>query len=108
MKEIIVGLFSYPTSNLKQGNHLFVTNQWDNTVSVINLNDYAVSKTIEAGEHPESIDAHPSENYVDVADCFDGTISVIDTERLELIESIKTGEGSRAFGRFVMGKIIRP
>jgi len=108
VKEINVGLFSYPTGNLKQGNHLFITNPWDNTVSVIDLNDYAVSKTIEAGEHPEGIDAHPCENYVYVADCFDGTISVIDIKRPQVSETIKTGDNTRASGRFVMEKTILP
>jgi len=108
VKEINVGLFSYPTGNLKQGNHLFVTNQWDNTVSVIDLEDYAVSKTIGVGDYPEGIDAHPCENYVYVANYFDDTISVIDIKRPEVSETIKTGDDTRALGRFVMEKSILP
>ena len=108
MKEINVGLFPYAISYLKQSNRVLVTNQWDNTVSVIDLEDYAVSKTIEVGEYPEGIDAHPCENYVYVANYFDNTISVIDIKRREVSETIKTGDDTRALGRFVMEKSILP
>jgi len=35
-----------------------------------------------------------------VANWFDSTVSVIDGKTLKVIDTIKTGNGSRAFGQF--------
>jgi YVTN family beta-propeller protein len=35
-----------------------------------------------------------------VANWFDSTVSVIDAKTLKVIDTIKTGKGSRAFGQF--------
>jgi YVTN family beta-propeller protein len=80
---------------------LFVTNQYDNSVSVIDLETYALLKTIRVGEYPEGIVSSPDGRKVVVANWFDNTVSVIDVARLEVIKTIPTGNGSRAFGQFM-------
>ncbi len=46
----------------------------------------------------------PDGKYVYTANWFDGTLSVIDVKKRAVIDTIKTGEGSRAFGRFIINK----
>jgi len=55
------------------------------------------------GTKPEGISTHPDDRHVYVANWFDGNVSVIDARTLKVIDTIQTGEGSRAFGQF-MGK----
>jgi len=54
------------------------------------------------GEKPEGISTAGNDRHVYVANWMDGTVSVIDAEKLQVINTIITGEGSRAFGQFVM------
>jgi YVTN family beta-propeller protein len=55
---------------------------------------------IEVGNKPEGISTHPDDRHVYVANWFDGTVSVIDGKTLKVVDTIKTGKGSRAFGLF--------
>jgi 40-residue YVTN family beta-propeller repeat len=56
---------------------------------------------IPVGDKPEGISTHSDDQHVYVANWFDGTVSVIDANTLKVTETIKTGEGSRAFGQFI-------
>ncbi|WP_425102325.1 beta-propeller fold lactonase family protein [Tropicibacter sp. S64] len=80
----------------------FVTNQYANTVSVIDLTTLTPLKTIDVGEYPEGIDT-TSDGNIAVANWFDNTLSVIDAETLEVIAVHDTGDGPRAFGTFLWG-----
>jgi YVTN family beta-propeller protein len=53
------------------------------------------------GERPEGISTHSDDRQVYVANWFDGTVSVLDAKTLRVVNTIKTGEGSRAFGQFI-------
>ena len=59
-------------------------------------------KKIYVGEMPEGINMHPDGNSVYVANWFDGTVTVIDTNTLEVTKTIDAGEGARAYGRFMV------
>ena len=80
---------------------LFVTNQDDDSVSVINTQTLKEIKQIEVGEKPEGISTHIDDRHVYVANWFDGTVSVIDAQTLSIVDTIETGDGSRAFGDFI-------
>jgi len=56
---------------------------------------------LDVGTKPEGIATHPDDRHVYVANWFDGTVSVIDAKKLTVIDTINTGEGSRAFGQFI-------
>ena len=57
-------------------------------------------KTIKVGDYPEGIELHPSGKSVYVANWFDGTMNIIDTESLEITGEIQVQDGCRAFGNF--------
>ncbi|MES9849990.1 MAG: hypothetical protein ABW145_16520, partial [Candidatus Thiodiazotropha sp.] len=58
---------------------------------------------IDIGEFPEGIIADPHEGRVYIANWFDNELVVLDTDKLEIIRQIPTGESPRAFGVFVAG-----
>jgi YVTN family beta-propeller protein len=67
--------------------------------------DTASLKELEAitvGDKPEGISTDSDDNQVYVANWFDNNVSVIDTKNLKVVNTIKTGEGSRAFGGFIV------
>jgi YVTN family beta-propeller protein len=80
---------------------LFVTNQYENTVSVIDAGQLNVIGSIEVGEYPEGISVHPDGIHVYVANWFSNDVSVVDARTLKLEKTIQTGNGSRAFGEFI-------
>jgi YVTN family beta-propeller protein len=68
---------------------------------VIDLESLTEVRRIPVGEYPEGIALHPDGRRVYVANWFDGTVSVIDAQRLEVIETLPGGDGSRAYGEFI-------
>ncbi len=85
------------------GRHGFVTNQYDDSVSVFDATTYAPVKVISVGEYPEGIDTTADRRFVVVANWASNTMSLIDTEKLEVTGEIATGDGPRAFGQFLAG-----
>ena len=57
---------------------------------------------IDVGDYPEGIDFAHKEDRIFVANWFSNSVSVIDAETLEVTREIVTGDGSRAFGHFIM------
>ena len=80
----------------------FVTNQYADSVSVIDLETLTVTDTIDVGEYPEGIDITSDKKTVVVANWFSNTVSLIDAETLEITGEVATGDGPRAFGAFIM------
>ena len=80
----------------------FVTNQYENTVSVIALSDLTHEGKIEVGEYPEGIDDNAEGTRIVVANWFDNTISLIDARTLTVLQTLDTADGPRAFGEFVL------
>lgn len=81
----------------------FVTNQYEDTVSVIALDGLTDEGKIDVGEYPEGIDATADGSAVAVANWFDNTITVIDAHSLSVLRQADTCDGPRAFGRFLLG-----
>jgi YVTN family beta-propeller protein len=80
---------------------LLVTNQDSDSVSVIDTAELKEHAVIEVGGKPEGIGTLGDDRHVYVANWFDGTVSVIDAKRLQVVGTIAAGEGSRAFGQFI-------
>jgi YVTN family beta-propeller protein len=99
--KVKVGSRPYASALALHDTLLFVTNQDDTTVSVIDTQTLTEIKQIEVGEKPEGISTHPDGKRVYVANWFDGTVSVIDATTLTIMTTIETGDGSRAFGQFI-------
>lgn len=96
-----VGTRERPYGVAFAGNHGFVTNQYDDSVSVFDAATYAPVTVISVGEYPEGIDTTADGKFVVVANWASNTISLIDTKKLEVTGEIATGDGPRAFGQFL-------
>ena len=83
------------------GKLLFVTNQDDSTISIVDTKNPSIISTIDVGDSPEGIDITPNGKHVYVTNWGDGSISVINTDNYKIEKTIKTGKGSRAFGQFI-------
>lgn len=86
------------------GSHGFVTNQYDDSVSVFDSKTYAPVKVILVDGYPEGIDTTADGRHVIVANWESNTLSVIDADTLEVTGSIPTGDGPRAFGQFISSR----
>jgi len=78
-----------------------VTNQYADSVTAIALDDLAVTATVDMGQYPEGIDATHDKSRIVVADWLFDTVSVIDAASVTVVAEIETGDGPRAFGRFI-------
>lgn len=81
----------------------FVTNQYANSISVIDLATLTLIAELSVGEYPEGIDATPDGDRIVFANWFDNTVTVIDAKTLSVIHDVRTCDGPRAFGVFVLG-----
>lgn len=89
----------------------FVTNQYDDSVSVFDAQSLAAVAVIDTGEYPEGIDTSADGRRIVVANWFSNSLTVIDSESLKVIGEIATGDGPRAFGRFLSaapGQVRKP
>ena len=78
----------------------YVTDQYADTISVISLDGFVLSGTIDVGEYPEGIDVTADGRTVVSTNWFSNTVSLIDPATNKVIGEIETGDGPRAFGRF--------
>jgi YVTN family beta-propeller protein len=81
----------------------FVTNQHDNSMSVIDTARLGVIAQPDVGEFPEGVIVGPTGKRVYVVSWFSNELLVMDAGTLELIGRIPTGESPRAFGVFLPG-----
>lgn len=61
-----------------------------------------VVATIDVGGFPEGIDYDATTQRVYVASWSDDSVTVIDAKTHKVIDTISTGQQSRAFGRFIL------
>ena len=79
-----------------------MTNTQDDSVSVINLSAKKVITEIKVGQVPEGIKVDLKSGNVYVANWGSGEVTIIDGSTHKVIQQIKTGDKSRAFGEFMM------
>jgi PQQ-dependent catabolism-associated beta-propeller protein len=84
---------------------LFVTNEGDDTVSVIDAKSGDLVKVIEIGGRPRGIGFSPDRTHVYVALGDDNAIGVIDTATLAVVEKIPAGSDPEAFAVHPNGHI---
>ena len=78
-----------------------MTNTHEDTVSVIDTKTQKVTVTIPVGGTPEGIAYDNKHQRVYVASWMDNSLYVIDAKSNKVIDIVKTGAQSRAFGQFI-------
>jgi YVTN family beta-propeller protein len=86
-----VGAWPYGVAVSPSGNHIYVSNTGDNTVSVIRAQDNTVMATIKVGTRPIGIVVTPDGEYVYVATSRDNKVSVIRTSNNTVVATIEVG-----------------
>jgi YVTN family beta-propeller protein len=86
-----VGVAVNPTSNL-----IYVTNNLDNTVSVINGKDNTVGTPITVGNHPYGVAINSRTNRIYITNSNDGTVSVINGTTNSVVATIPVGTTPQA------------
>ncbi|MDN5847822.1 MAG: YncE family protein [Candidatus Nitrosocosmicus sp.] len=75
--------------------HIYVSNQDSNDVSVIDSASNTVKKTIAVGDGPADILFNPSNNNLYVMNQYSDDVSVIDSDTNTVIDTITVGDGPR-------------
>src|ERR1700675_4450119 len=84
----------------------YVSNEKSNTVSVIDTDKWAVTKTIKVGQRPRGIEFTRDGKFVLVAVGDDDTIQVIDAASQEVVDSLPSGPDPALFVQDAAGKIL--
>lgn len=100
----ILSLFM--TSQLMAGTgRIFVTNERDNTLSVINGETLEVESTVDVGERPRGIGLSPDGKELYVAASEENKIVVVDPVSLEILRSFPSGSDPETFAVHPNGNI---
>jgi len=86
-----VGEWPYGVAVSPSGEHIYVSNTSDNTVSVIRTSDKTVIDTVKVGTRPIGIEVTPDGNYVYVAVSRDNSVSVIRTSDNSVSATVEVG-----------------
>jgi YVTN family beta-propeller protein len=100
-----VGKAPYGAALAQGGALLYVTNQHEDTVSVIDTASLKVLRTLPGFGYPEGIAAHGDRVYV--VNWMDDNVQVLDAASGQKLKTIATGQNSRGFGAFI-GAPIEP
>jgi YVTN family beta-propeller protein len=84
---------------------LFVSNESDHTVSVIDSRSGKVEATVKVGRRPRGIGLAPDQAHVYVALGDDDAIAVVNTRTLELVKTLPAGSDPEAFAVHPNGHI---
>ena len=106
MRFVWILLFAVSTLAGREPTHrLFVTNERDDTVSVIDSRTHQLVATVEVGGRPRGIGFSPDRSKVYVALGNENAIGVIDTQSLEVLKKIPAGSDPEAFDVHPNGRI---
>ena len=94
-----VGKAPYGAALAANGALIYVTNQHDDTVSVIDAESLRPLRTLTGFGYPEGVAAHGERVYV--VNWMDDRVSVLDARSGQALGSIATGQNSRGFGAFI-------
>ena len=86
--------------------YIFVSNESDDTVTVIDGGSFEVVRTIATGDRPRDMRFSPDRSLLYVATSGDDHIEVIDIATLEVTGTIEAGEDPEIFQLDPSGKII--
>ena len=96
MPHLVFLLFIFWIDGACAESYAYITNQGDNSVSVINTNTNKVIQTIAVGHRPAGVAVSNNGKRVYVTNPESKDISVIDTKTLKNIKTIKMGGGPLA------------
>ncbi|MGY4831096.1 YncE family protein [Sphaerotilaceae bacterium SBD11-9] len=94
-----VGKAPYGAALAQNGSLLYVTNQHDDSVSVVDAESLTVLRTLGGFGYPEGVAAHGDKVYV--VNWMDDQVSVLDAASGQALRHIATGKNSRGFGAFI-------
>ncbi len=75
------------------GRHALVTNRTGGSLSIIDAEKFSMVKTVQIGQEPVAVDVSMANGDVYVANAGDGTIAIIDGERLEPMAKLEAKPG---------------
>jgi PQQ-dependent catabolism-associated beta-propeller protein len=84
----------------------YVSNEKSNTISVIDIDKFAVVKTIKVGQRPRGIELTKDEKFILVAVGDDDAIQMIDTNTHEVVATLPSGPDPELFIQDPAGKIL--
>jgi YVTN family beta-propeller protein len=96
---IPVGKAPYGAALARDAALLYVTNQHDDSVSVIDADRLETVRTLAGFGYPEGVAAHGDRVYV--VNWMDDDVSVLDAASGRPLARIATGKNSRGFGAFI-------
>ncbi len=96
---IKVGKAPYGAALAANGSLLYVTNQHDDSVSVIDAASLSVVRTLPGFGYPEGVAAHGERVYV--VNWMNDEVSVLDARSGAALTTVATGKNSRGFGAFI-------
>ena len=94
-----VGHAPYGAALADGGRRLYVTNQHDDSVSVVDADTLRPLQTLPGFGYPEGVAAHGNRVYV--VNWMDDDVSVLDAASGRTLARIATGKNSRGFGAFI-------
>src|SRR3979411_3006416 len=86
----------------------YVSNEKSNTVSVIDTDKWAVTKTIKVGQRPRGIEFTRDGKFVMVAVGDDDTIQVIDAATQQVVDTLPSGPDPELFVQDPAGTLLCP
>ena len=94
-----VGKAPYGAALTPDGALMYVTNQHDDSVSVVDPKSLTVIRTLQGFGYPEGVATHADKVYV--VNWMDDDVSVLDAATGRELRRIATGRNSRGFGAFI-------
>ena len=89
-----------------ESTYAYITNEYENTVSVINTETDTLAATVHVGSNPLEIAASPDGTKVYVANYYGSTVSVIETASNNLIATIDVGNSPNGIAVSPDGKKV--
>src|SRR5262245_30222720 len=75
----------------------FITNEYDNTLSVLDTRSGTVETTVAVGKRPRGIGLAPDHAHVYVAIGEENAIAVVDTHTLQVLKKLPAGSDPETF-----------
>src|SRR5580700_10768764 len=84
----------------------YVSNERDNTISVVDLDQMKTVKTIPVGQRPRGITMTKDGKYILVCASDDDTIQIIDADTLHIVGDLPSGPDPETFALHVSGNAL--
>jgi YVTN family beta-propeller protein len=101
-KIVTVNVGNNPHSILIVGSKAYVSNEGDNSVSIIDISTYSVTRC-DTGKGPRNLAAHPDGSKIYVVNFEDATISVINTSNNQRIGQLPIPNNDKPIGLAIAG-----